>query len=176
MLEQNWLLKTNVGDITPYIKAIEQGRKEDPIGKTSAKGPNSKQVNIFGNYNYQNLIIDFINEINDPHIDKSKFDKFETSLWTVEGQEHSYHELHRHSQAAEEHIRYNNNLSTVLYLNVPSSGGDFYFIVEKEKDNRLYRLTPQVGDLIIFPWSVYHGVYPQGPGLRKSVSLDFEFK
>ncbi len=175
MLEQNWLLKTNIGDITPYIKALEQGIKEDVSGTTSAIGPNSKQLAISGNYYYQNLIIDFIKELNNPHIDKFKFDKFETSLWTVEGQEHSYHELHRHSPPGKEHIRYNNNLSTVLYLNVPNSGGDFYFIREKENDNRYYRLTPQVGDLFIFPWSVYHGVYPQGPGLRKSVSLDFTF-
>ena len=54
--------------------------------------------------------------------------------------------------------------------------GDFYFLLEKNTGTKLHVIKPQIGDLLIFPWSLYHGVYPQGSGLRKSINCDFDFK
>ena len=177
MIDENWLIKTNVGDVKPYEKALMfYDREEDVSGHTSAVGPNTKQVDLFGTNKYIKLITNFIiKNVDDPNINHSALmTPRNTHTWTVEGHKHSYHELHRHSQSGKEHIRYNNNLCTVLYLNVPKVGGEFYFILEKNTGIETYVIKPKVGDLLLFPWSVYHGVYPQGSGLRKSVSLDFD--
>ena len=185
MIDENWLIKTNVGDIKPYEKALMfYDKAVDVSGTTSAIGPNTKQVDLFGTDDYINLLTNFIiKNVNDtrlgygtkddPILDNSKLLKpWGTHTWTVEGHEHSYHKLHRHGKPE---LRENQNLSTVLYLNVPEEGGDFYFILEKNTGIELRTIKPSVGDLFIFPWSVYHGVYPQGPGLRKTVNMDYNF-
>ena len=28
--------------------------------------------------------------------------------------------------------------------------------------------------MFIFPWTLYHGVYPQGPGLRKTINCELQ--
>ena len=175
MIDENWLIKTNVGDVEPYEKALMfYDTAEDTSGKTSAVGPNTKQLDIYGNKRYINLITNFIiNNIKDPMIDNSKLLKpWGTHSWIVEGHEHSWHRLHRHGKPK---VRENINLSTVLYLKVPEEGGEFYFILEKNTGTERHLIKPTVGDLLIFPWSVFHGVYPQGPGLRRTVNMDFTF-
>ena len=180
MIEENWLVKANI-DTTPFEDALAKCKHiKDVSGTTSAIGPNTKQLEIFDGFEYINLMTDelktiFTVDIINDKIDLSKPHKL--SLWSVEGGEHSYHRLHRHSMAGDEHLRINNCLSTVFYLNVPDEKNNpqFYFILEKNKGTEYHTITPKKGDLFIFPWSVYHGVYPQGPGLRKTVNLDFEF-
>ena len=31
------------------------------------------------------------------------------------------------------------------------------------------------GDMVVMPCTVYHGVYPQGPGKRTTVNIDFYY-
>ena len=66
----------------------------------------------------------------------------------------------------------------MLYINVPEKypKGEFYCLIEKDNDTILRCFKPKVGDLFIFPWTLYHGVYPQGPGLRKTINCDFVYK
>ena len=175
MIDENWLIKTNVGDVKPYEEALKfYDRAEDVSGRTSAAGPNTKQIDYFGTDKYIELLTNFITKnIDDPRIDHSAITiPWGTHTWTVEGQEHSYHILHRHGKPE---VRCNENLATVLYLNVPKQGGEFYFILEKNTGIEPHIIKPEVGDLFLFPWSVYHGVYPQGPGLRKTVNMDYNY-
>jgi len=176
MIDENWLIKTNVGDVKPYEKALMfYDRAVDVSGYTSAAGPNTKQVDLFGTDEYIKLFTNFIiKNVNDQKVNHSALMiPWGTHTWTVEGQEHSYHTLHRHGKPE---LRCNDNLSTVLYLNVPKVGGEFYFILEKNTGIETHVIKPKVGDLLLFPWSVYHGVYPQGPGLRKTVNMDYNYK
>ena len=178
-METNWLIKTNVGDVKPFEKALEKYWKTiDVSGDTSAIGSKTKQLELYGIDDYFLLLKDFLKQV--------KHEKFDTSLlnsvkdyvaWSVEGYEGSYHRMHRHGKKGNDHIRNNNDISTVLYLNVPDKDpkGQFYFLLEKEDGVKFDCINPEVGDLIIFPWSVYHGVYPQGPGLRKTINFDFIF-
>ena len=64
-----------------------------------------------------------------------------------------------------------------MFLNVPKNKptGQFYCLLETKEGTELYNIEPNVGDLLIFPWSLYHGVYPQGEGTRKTINLDFKF-
>jgi hypothetical protein len=89
------------------------------------------------------------------------------SSWIVCGQEHGYHELHRHNNNP-----LSDSIATVTYLDVPKSKdkGTFYCIVE----GNAYGITPKVGKLLILPVNVFHGTYPQGKGLRTTLNIDFE--
>ena len=176
---ENWLIKVNVGDVKPFEDALNNSitDTEDVTGTTSAEGPNTKQTTLWGCDGYVKYLSNFMKTIDDYNISKLDFNNIKSlSAWLVEGQEYSYHRLHRHSPKGDEHIANNHNISTVLYLDVPVNGGEFYFIKETENGTQSHMIQPQKGDLLIFPWSVYHGVYPQGPGIRRTVNLDFNFK
>ena len=182
MIEENWLIKTNVNLLYPFERAIEQ-RKEmiDVSGKTSAIGPNTQQFKLNGVDEYMTVLINWIkkNVPNNTNLDVALFDKIKShSCWIVKGQEGSYHRSHRHGEDGSDHVRNNRGISTVLYVDVPfnTDKGDFYFLLEKNTGTKLHVIKPQIGDLLIFPWSLYHGVYPQGSGLRKSINCDFDFK
>ena len=61
-----------------------------------------------------------------------------------------------------------------------SIGGGFVvkeaLINAKENDiiiNVMEDLEP--GDMIVMPCTVYHGVYPQGPGKRTTINIDFNY-
>ena len=175
---ENWLVKVNVGDVKLFENALYNSitKTNDVTGTTSAKGPNTKQIELWGCDEYLKLLVDYIKNIQNDNISKINFNNIKSlSAWIVEGQEHSYHILHRHSAKGDEHLVFNNNISTVLYLDIPKSGGEFYFVKEKSTGTQTHSIEPEKGDLLIFPWSLYHGVYPQGPGLRKSVNVDFSF-
>tara|TARA_A100001011_G_C13920271_1_gene678842 strand:+ start:97 stop:639 length:543 start_codon:yes stop_codon:yes gene_type:complete len=175
---ENWLVKINVGDVQPFEDALNNSitKTKDVTGTTSAIGPNTKQLNLWGGDEYAQHLIDHIKTIKGDNISKINFNNLiRIVAWIVEGQEHSYHMLHRHSAEGDEHIVNNQNISTVLFLDIPKSGGEFYFVKEKPTGTRAHFIKPEKGDLLIFPWSLYHGVYPQGPGLRRTVNLDFIF-
>jgi hypothetical protein len=179
MNKYNWLIHTNVGDTKPFEKALENYSKDNNVtGNTSAIGPNTKQLELYGMEDYKCLLLNHIKKIRHTNLDLSLFGNVKNYVaWSVEGHEGSYHRLHRHGKVGYDHVRNNINISTVLYLNVPDKDpkGQFYFLLEKKDGVSFNCITPEVGDLFIFPWSVYHGVYPQGPGLRKTINFDFIF-
>lgn len=178
MNQYNWLIHTNIKDISSFKSAIKKMKVwKDVSGSTSAIG--SKQFELYDGVEYITLIKDYIklyHKVN-PFFDVKIFDKLKShSMWSVEGSKNSYHKLHRHSPDGDEKTRYNYNLSTVFFLNVPKNKpkGQFYCLLETKKGTELTVIEPRVGDLLIFPWSLYHGVYPQGEGKRKTINLDFK--
>jgi len=91
------------------------------------------------------------------------------SSWTVLGKRGSYHTCHKHNT--------NKDVSTVLYLETPQTNderdeGIFYFVI----NNEVHELVPKKGRLLIFPVTMYHGVYPQGDGLRQTLNMDFSLQ
>lgn len=97
------------------------------------------------------------------------------SSWVVKGGEGSYHTLHDHGP---------NNVSSVFYLDVPESEdplqGQIYFILHSNPYSglsvprtRTLHFVPSKGSLVIFPSWIPHGVYPQGPGSRITLNIDF---
>lgn len=182
MKKSNWLIHTKV-NIEPFVSALNKCTKEINVtGHSSAIGPKTKQINFLENREYyEKTLYSTFNNIckeKPEHKNKIQIGKYKLSaLWTVEGHENSYHRIHRHSNN-EDLIRYDDCISTVLYVNVPKSNpkGEFYFLLEKEEDTIIQCIKPVVGDLFIFPWSLYHGVYPQGPGLRKTINCDLIYK
>jgi hypothetical protein len=97
------------------------------------------------------------------------------SAWMVTGEKGSYHTLHDHGP---------NNISSVLYLNVPDKPNDpegqIYFVFHSDSYSslsiprtRTMHFVPGRGSLVIFPSWIPHGVYPQGDGLRRTLNVDF---
>jgi hypothetical protein len=105
------------------------------------------------------------------------------SAWTVTGEEGSYHTVHEHGPM---------NVCSVTYLKVPPAppinedklenpvSGQIYFIMHADGYNplsvpnfRVLHITPQEGMIVIFPSWMLHGVYPQGPGIRQTLNIDF---
>jgi hypothetical protein len=99
------------------------------------------------------------------------------SAWSVAGDQGSYQTIHQHGLG---------HICTVTYLDVPeedpqSRNGAIYFVLHSEPFNefsqpvmRYLNVKPQAGMSIIFPSWILHGVYPQGPGLRRTINIDFK--
>lgn len=104
--------------------------------------------------------------------------------WTVVGEEGSYHTVHDHGRNI-------NGVSTVLYVNVPDRLKN-----EKKHDNCLFlilhsnplnifiedsapgifHVKPEKGKLLIFPFYIPHGTYPQTKGIRQTFNVEYLFK
>jgi hypothetical protein len=183
MIANEWLLKYNLENIDTIKNLIEKCKYDLVDHKDrSTKGKLSKQwvfdvygteFNVLGNYikkELKSLEQDFFN-MNDLVCN---------AAWMVEGQKGSYHRLHRHTRADRELDRpHHLNLAVVIYLDVPGvddDTGEFYFLLKKEKDVIIDSIYPKVGDIFIMPCTVWHGVYPQGPGVRRTLNIDFEHK
>jgi hypothetical protein len=183
MKKENWLLHTRV-DIEPFVEALNKCKNIiDATGNSAAIGPKTKQLNYCGDKtSYAKVLLNTLRNVLQERPEfknRIKLDNLNcVHLWTVEGQENSYHRIHRHCKEEDEHIRFDDCIATVLYINVPEKypKGEFYCLIEKDNDTILRCFKPKVGDLFIFPWTLYHGVYPQGPGLRKTINCDFVYK
>ena len=105
---------------------------------------------ILENFNYKNLTLKPL------------------SMWSVYGQENGYHTFHAHNNKELPH------LATVTYLDTAEPdeqrGGEFYGLL----DNKYFEIKPEVGTFIVLGINVFHGAYPQGKGLRRTINLDFE--
>ena len=95
-----------------------------------------------------------------------------TSAWTVIGNKGSYHKLHKHCVDIE-----TNKICSVTYLKTPKKNigenGNFYCAYRKLGQIEYFTYKPRVGDIIIFPVWLLHGVYPQDEGTRQSLNIDF---
>jgi hypothetical protein len=152
-------------------KIITDNKLQSSVeGKTST-GENIQQYELFPFVNqiaehfkfiedtlrYKNLLLP--NEILNP-----------VSCWTVIGGENSFHKIHRHNKKSTNHI------ASVTYLsnanNTLEKPGSFYAIL----DDSVITIEPKEGDILLFPVHIYHGTYPQGVGIRQTLSIDFEIK
>jgi len=99
------------------------------------------------------------------------------NLWTVYGQENSYHKLHYHINFKNTNKALN-HISTVTYLSVAEKNihqsGNFHFVYLKNNQVCYEEIDAKKGNILIMPVRIWHGSYPQGKGLRQTLNLDFE--
>ena len=96
------------------------------------------------------------------------------NAWTVIGEKGSYHKLHNHFSNLDKNI-----ICSVIYLETPekkdNENVNFYCAyMDKYKQVQYFSHKPEVGDIIVFPSWLLHGVYPQDKGLRQSLNIDFK--
>jgi hypothetical protein len=162
----------NIENIKSEIKFIG-----DPMNifDRSTRGENSTQFNLFSHQNKFPKTISIIKEQLKSLFKSSKLTL--KSAWTVLGQSHGYHKCHRHSDEST-----SNHVSTICYLEVPLQksydlSGLFYYLLRNTKNEiDYYEVNPKPGTLIVMPTYIYHGAYPQSPGLRQTLNLDFEYE
>jgi hypothetical protein len=98
-----------------------------------------------------------------------------TSAWTVIGKEGSFHTAHEHGP---------DKVCSIIYTQVPENQkdpqGQIFFIMHSDPYShlsqpnfRVFTINPQKGMIVIFPSWMVHGVYPQGPGIRQTLNIDF---
>jgi hypothetical protein len=174
-LKKDWLtidnIKTNI-----LINKILKTKEKENISNLSTKGKKSIQYTLTNEFNKENNLIKIRNLI-ETLIKKNLNKNFNIncdlklmSAWTVLGKENSYHTVHNHNK---KNLNY---ISTVTYLNVPKKDkGLFYYFFQNEENLEHRIIEPNKNMVIIMPSWIYHGVYPQGKGLRQTLNLDFEY-
>ena len=90
------------------------------------------------------------------------------SAWTVYGEKGTFHTMHQHNT--------NNDICSVIYLDVqeeiaPHKYGSFYYYLDGIK-----LFPPGIGDVLIFPATLWHGSYPQQTDMRHVLNLDFTYE
>lgn len=187
----NWVIIdhiSNIDDATGMVKSVTD---EDWSMYTTAKGPGSRQHYII------NPVWMPSSTHQEPQSWPEVRDRFRMivqreivhyglmpmnwselhacSAWTVVGEEGSYHTVHEHGPM---------NICSVTYLEVPEQqegpAGQLYFIMHSDgyhplstPNYRVLHVQPKKGMIVIFPSWLLHGVYPQGPGIRQTLNIDF---
>ena len=170
----DWLFhnKINVEDYKNYFDTIINNIPKDNLQFKSTRGINSKQYDLIEYEKDFSNIVDVVKKKILKIIKNIKLNLL--SAWTVIGDENSYHLAHRHNDIK-------NHISTVLYLNVPEKktfhqSGNFFYFKRDENNNIVYNsIEPEEGSLIIMPVHIWHGTYPQAPGKRQTLNMDFEY-
>ena len=104
----------------------------------------------------------------------------QVTAWTVIGKEGSYHTIHDHADGRKEGI------SVVLYLNVPDSedvSNSIFLVLHTDPSDHfiergcpsIHHIKPEVGKVLIFPYNIPHGTYPQTEGIRQTFNIDYIF-
>jgi hypothetical protein len=175
-MNNEWLLcvKTNNADHikTKIDSVIKSNNIKSSVEYKSTKGENSYQFDLFQYTDQFQDVIDSIKNVTMHSLNKFNNDRLTdlsiVSSWSVYGDRGSYHTIHRHNDITHNHV------CTVLYLSTSeydtNNPGSFFAIV----NNDVVTHQPSVGDLLIFPVNLLHGTYPQGNGLRQTLSNDFE--
>jgi len=181
MIPNEWLVRKKIGvdGIRNAISVADKHEIDLKVSERSTTGQNSKQWNftqfdVLSNFICKELMSEEFRE----HFNIKDYEQ--GNAWMVEGNEGSYHRMHRHIPATHEAERlrpHSKNIACVIYTDVPPMPcGEFYFLLKKENDiiiNVMEDLEP--GDMIVMPCTVYHGVYPQGPGKRTTINIDFNY-
>ena len=104
----------------------------------------------------------------------------QSTAWTVIGEEGSYHTIHTHAEGRLEGI------SVVFYLNVPDSednSNSIFLVFHADPSSYFisqgcpsyHHIKPEAGKVLIFPWNIPHGTYPQTKGIRQTFNVDYKF-
>jgi len=102
------------------------------------------------------------------------------TAWTVIGEEGSFHKIHTHGDG------FIDGVSVVLYLNVPDSkdnSNSIFLVLHVDPSSKflkkscpsVYHIKPEVGKILIFPYHIPHGTYPQTKGIRQTFNIDYWF-
>jgi hypothetical protein len=189
----NWIITDHIADLTPIKKVMEGVSDEDWSRYTTAKGPQSKQNYIINPSwmpsmahkepeGWSDLKLWYEKTVKELLVHHGIMPSHWNGLtanraWTVVGEEGSYHTIHDHGP---------NSVCSIVYLSVPEpvndndKAGQVYFVLQSDPyhsltpvKHKVVHVSPKPGMLIIFPSWVLHGVYPQGPGIRQTVNVDF---
>ena len=170
---------TIVGDLTSYTigNNVEQYWIE-------SKG--KKQFH-YKNQEYENIEQKFRKQIHGrlkaaSLLRNKEIELEQTGAWTIIGEEGSYHVTHTHFHGR------NEGISTVIYLNVPESKTDdqsnsIFLVFHTDPPSHfintpcpnIHHIKPEVGKLLIFPYHIPHGTYPQTKGIRQTFNIDYYF-
>ena len=103
----------------------------------------------------------------------------QSTAWTVIGEEGSYHSIHTHGDGMMDGV------SVVLYLNVPNfdKSNSIFLVLHTDPSSKFldkgcpscYEVIPEVGKVLIFPYHIPHGTYPQTKGIRQTFNIDYQF-
>ena len=174
--ENDWIIKNNIKDKinlfqlrSKISEIIASNNLQDCKDKHSTKGSQSYQFGLKEHlnnfYTLGMLCQDLLNS--SKIFSKNIYIKPDNG-WTVYGGEDGFHTVHRHNK---EIVGY---IAAVLYLtesyNTKHKPGKFFIFA----GNRATEYVTKEGDLIMFPNHLYHGTYPQGPGLRQTLNLEFQ--
>ena len=182
---EDWFIKSTVPQIAKIKdtinNAIKDLNKED-LENLSTRGKYSKQYvlkDLFLNEENFKFILENCNKVITEEFKKRNGTEPLISLnnaWTVLGDKHSFHTMHKHKNTPQ------NIISTVIYLTVPPKDvndpelvdmGNFYYILNKHNRLLYYSHYPKASDFFIFPSWIWHGSYPQVKGTRQTLNLDF---
>lgn len=179
---KDWILKTkisndNIALFKDHTDTLIKNLNAIDLEQKSTRGSLSKQYDL---WHYD---IDVINKYIIPILKKNfeNYDFLNASAWTVYGEEYGYHMIHNHGQGHLKSLDENANIKdicTVTYLRVPEPNlyfsGDIFFVL-RDSNNELEAITisPEVGDMFIFPSHLLHGTYPQPKGTRQTLNLDY---
>jgi uncharacterized protein (TIGR02466 family) len=141
-----------------------------------------KQIFMDIGHQYVHTILSDKHHI-DYNTDDYKIDMKFVGGWIVNQKENEYNPVHAHS---------NCSISAVLYLKVPefkprgytgkkNIDGYIEFINSTVDSSNLsagcFLVEPQVGQLLMFPSTLLHTVYPfQGPDERRSLAFNLNYK
>ena len=192
---ENWIMMTKITDLSIYKDCLDNLVHRPMPFYTSAKGKLSQQSYLV---NKEAPVL-----LSDEEIEKWTVvrdhllttvrnllihncllplgweDMKVASAWTVSGYEGSFHSMHDHGFST---------ISSIVYTDVPPfdesnsyhKPGLPYFVVHggpvselSVPQHRVIELMPHEGMLVVFPSFILHGVYPQGPGLRRTLNVDF---
>lgn len=142
----------------------------------------------YKNQEYENIEQKFRKEIHGrlkaaSLLRSDKIELQQNTAWSVIGEEGSYHKIHTHSDSRMDGI------STVLYLNVPESKSEdssnsIFLVLHTDPSSHftsqacpsIKHIKPEVGKLLIFPYHIPHGTYPQTKGIRQTFNVDYSFQ
>ena len=168
---------------------IDEKLKNNSLQKygESLAGELENEYNLLNNLTYPILNAFNLYACNYLNRLQIKFKKFKlVACWFNEQKKYEYNPLHTHNGR-----EVNTGISSVLYLKIPECIKQAKPKNEKElaKDGRLefvsnnssylakttYLVNPQEGDFYLFPYNLYHCVYPfKGEGIRRSLSFNID--
>ena len=189
----DWLIITNINvkGLKTQINKLTKKSIEVNVEERSTSGGVSRQYDIFSQIKYNAGLPTpsqkYFHYIRD-EVQKALHLKFNHNFnlqyisgWTVKGEEHTYHTLHKHNYKNKVSVEKKNlEVASVVYLDVPKydekhskDANNFYCVLNNEYI-KYYSYKPKIGDLIIFPIWLWHGSYPQTKGTRQTLNLDFK--
>jgi len=169
----NWLITDHIADLGTIKKVVSDVTSEDWSSYTTAKGPLSRQHYLINPswmpsqvheepQGWAELKLWYENTVQKLLVHHGLMPGQWQGIsanrsWTVIGEEGSYHTIHDHGP---------NSVCSVTYLEVP------YHPLTPVK-HKVVHISPKPGMIVIFPSWLLHGVYPQGPGIRQTLNVDF---
>lgn len=120
---------------------------------------------------FYSAIYEYLKEarVPDDVIESLPRDRKSLRIWASIHSDGSFHDAHSHANSA---------ISGVLYLKTPPGSGSLFFEDPRGRlppFGHVLRLKPEVGDLVLFPGWLLHGVQPTlSKDMRISLSFNFD--